>query len=82
MYGINSFIDAVARAIGNIGLKTFIMKDKHIFQKLGKKMASDPYIGLSRQETYDLNIEVVKKWIKSDQYFDPKRFLKIVEDYF
>ncbi len=59
-----------------IGLKTFIMKDKHIFQKLGKKMASDPYIGLSRQETYDLNIEVVKKWIKSDQYFDPKRFLK------
>ncbi len=58
------------------------MKDKHIFQKLGKKMASDPYIGLSRQETYDLNIEVVKKWIKSDQYFDPKRFLKIVEDYF
>ncbi len=40
-------------------------------------MASDPYIGLSRQETYDLNIEVVKKWIKSDQYFDPKRFLKM-----
>ncbi len=29
-----------------------------------------------------LNIEVVKIMIKSDQYFDPKRFLKIVEDYF
>ncbi len=40
------------------------MKDKHIFQKLGKNMASDPYIGLSRQETYDLNIEVVKKMDK------------------
>ncbi len=29
------------------------------------------------KKTYDLNIEVVKKWIKSDQYFDPKRFLKL-----
>ncbi len=33
----NSFIDAVARAIGNNRFETFIMKDKHIFQKLGKK---------------------------------------------
>ncbi len=38
-------------------------------------MASDPYIGLSRQETYDLNIEVVKKWIKSDPYFDPNKII-------
>ncbi len=82
MYGINSFIDAVARAIGNNRFENIYNERQHIFQKLGKKMASDPYIGLSRQETYDLNIEVVKKWIKSDQYFDPKRFLKIVEDYF
>ncbi len=37
MYGINSFIDAVARAIGNNRFENIIMKDKHIFQKLGKK---------------------------------------------
>ncbi len=82
MYGINSFIDAVARAIGNNRFENIYNERQTYISEIRKKMASDPYIGLSRQETYDLNIEVVKKWIKSDQYFDPKRFLKIVEDYF
>ncbi len=47
-----------------IGLKTLYNERQTYISEIRKKMASDPYIGLSRQETYDLNIEVVKKWIK------------------
>lgn len=82
MYGINSFIDAVARAVGNNQFENIYNERQTYISEIRKKMASESYIGLSRQETYDINIEIVKKWIKSDQYFDPKRFLKIVEDYF
>ncbi len=37
MYGINSFIDAVARAIGNNRFENIYNERQHIFQKLGKK---------------------------------------------
>ncbi len=74
MYGINSFIDAVARAIGNNRFENIYNERQTYISEIRKKMASDPYIGLSSAETYDVNIEVVKKWIKSDQYFDPKDF--------
>ncbi len=64
MYGINSFIDAVARAIGNNRFENIYNERQTYISEIRKKMASDPYIGLSRQETYDLNIEVVKKMDK------------------
>ncbi len=74
MYGIHSFIDAVARAIGNNRFENIYNERQTYISELGKKMASDPYIDCQGKKLYDLNMEVVKKWIKSDQYFDPKRF--------
>lgn len=81
-YGPDSFIDAVSRATGNFSFENSPDERQQYITTLRRQMSSDSYIGLSRQETFDISPDTVKKWLVSDQYFDPKRFVKIVEDFF
>jgi hypothetical protein len=81
-YGPNSFIDAVARATGDLKFENSSEERKQYINEIRKTMTTNSYIGVSRQETFDIDLKTVKTWLKSDKYFDPKRFLKIVEDYY
>lgn len=37
---------------------------------------------IAKQETFDLSDNDIHSWIKSDEYLDPKAFVKILEDFF
>lgn len=75
-YGVtrspNSFLECVLFALGK----------SESFKKIRNELSNDNYIGFGRQETFDVPIEDLKKWLQSNDYFDPKRFIRMVERYF
>lgn len=76
-YGPNSVIDCVARAVGSPDTRAGYIAS------LRSRMASDEFLGVSRQETFDLPLNLVKDWISDPSlYFDPKHFIRILEEFF
>lgn len=81
-YTPNSFIDAVARATGDVTYDNSAANRFKYIQAIRTKMITNSFIAVSKQETFDLETNTIKQWLNSDLYFDPKRFIKMVEDYF
>ncbi|CCV02483.1 Dynein-like beta chain [Armadillidium vulgare iridescent virus] len=79
----NSIIDCITRALGDYTFENDIEKRLVYLYSLRLQMLTRELIGVSRQETFDLDVQLVKKWIGDrESYFDPKHFLKILEDFF
>lgn len=74
----SSFLDCVRKAFDQ--LETPWAADNS--SSFRKKLATDSKAALCKQENYDLSIEEIKNLIKSDEYFDPKRFIRLLEKEF
>lgn len=81
--GKNSFIECVLECVGY----EFKSYNEHEIQRELKKtriqFATTEFASLCKQELYDMSIENIVELIKNqDEYFDPKYFIRILEEYF
>ena len=75
---INSFIDCVYES-----MEFNIIEDREerniYINELRKKFETNEYASLCKQEMYNFSIENIIEKIKSNDYFDPKYFIRILE---
>lgn len=75
----SSFLGCVLFALGKIDHKD--EKETTLYvNKIRKELATDNNAALCKQENYENSIEEIKTAISSDIYFDPKRYIRILEE--
>ena len=79
----NSLINCILNVFGDDDIKNLNNDKDALFAyiyTLREKMATDEYSNLCKQELFDYSIEEIKSEIKNnDVYFDPKKFIRILE---
>ena len=48
-------------------------------KKYSRRSLLDYHMGIAKQENYDMSIDQIRKYVESDKYFDPKRFIRLLE---
>jgi len=83
-YNKNSFINAVMDAF-NDEINTDLYKESDIntiLEKTRLSFVNKKIVPLCRQELYDYTVDEIMILLKSDEYFDPKLFIALLEDKF
>lgn len=79
----NSLINCILNVFGDVDIKNLNNDKNALFAyiyTLREKMATDEYANLCKQELYDYSIEEIKSEIKDSKiYFDPKKYIRILE---
>jgi hypothetical protein len=83
--GKTSFLHCVLEAIGDENIRSLIDKDEieaYLFN-IRDNMSSEKWAATCRQEMYDSTSDEIMKHIKNpDIYFDPNRFVALLEAYY
>lgn len=77
---VNTFLNAILQVTNKLPSG----KNERLAYTKNKRneLAKSDLIQVCKQECYDMTMDQIKKYLLSDNYFDPKLFIRLVEEYF